>query len=77
MTPQVRIVEPFKMDDGSEPALEVGKLYEVNCYFAYTCGTKAISVLNDDNEVHHWELDEWFSKHFEIIGDLEVAWEEI
>lgn len=77
MQPQVRIIKPFLMDDGTEPALKVDKMYEVNCHFQYTDGTKAISVLNEDHEVHHWELDEWFNEHFQVIGDLDEVWEEI
>ena len=77
MTPQVKYIEPFSMEDGSEPEFHLGKDYEINCAFDLD-GDTHLSVVNEVGTIHHFDITEdWFSKSFAVLGDIADVWEEV
>ena len=77
MIPYVQYVATATMQDGEEVAFTIDKNYEINCAFSLD-GATHISVINNKNEVHHFDItEEWFSQSFVVCGDLENIWEEV
>lgn len=81
MQPYLKYFKAFKMDDGTKPALTVGKDYELNCAFMSdeTTGLElVVSIIDDRSMVHtFWTEEEWFSEHFTIVGDVDLVMEQI
>ena len=69
----------FLLDDGSKPSLTEGKDYEIFSAFLDPAeDVTIISVLDDAEFVFQFDItEEWFSESFDIVGDLDLVWEEI
>lgn len=77
MIPHLIYHTAFKMDDGTDPDLTVGKEYELNCVFK-DGKVLAYQILDDDSMVHTFHDDEeWFSQHFTVVGDIDSVMEEV
>ncbi len=78
MVPHLFYHKAFKLDDGSDPDLTVGKEYELNCVFKDDYGVLQYQILDDSSMVHGFHDDEeWFSEHFTVVGNIESVMEEI
>ena len=77
MVPHLIYHTAFVMDDGSKPDLTVGKEYELNCVFKYQDESLMFQILDDNNMVHSFPEEEWFSEHFTVVGDIGSVLEEV
>lgn len=70
MVPHLKYHTAFRLEDGTKPDLTVGKKYELNCVFKDK-HTYVYQILDDTGLVHTFHDDEdWFSKHFEVAGNV-------
>lgn len=77
MEPFLRYNKTFLMDDGCEPSLTVGGKYPLDCSFM-DGDSLIVSVINDDSNVHTFDTtEEWFSEHFDVVGDVDYVMEQI
>lgn len=76
MTP-ILIYHTIYPEASNTLALTLGKNYEITCAFQEE-GIYAYQVIDDDNMVQTLTNDgDWFSEHFEVVGDVSSVEEEI
>lgn len=77
MQPYLKFIKAFKMEDGENPNLTVGRDYPIDCAFMDE-EVLVVSILDDISMVHIFDTEEeWFSESFTLVGDVDLVMEQI